>query len=72
MVLGMPTEDLLTTAQAADMLGVSVWAIHRRVAARRLKAATKLPGTNGYVFHRADVERLAATENHTEDLDGAA
>lgn len=70
----MPTDtaaDLLTTAQAAEILGVSVWAVHRRVDRGRLKPATKLPGTNGYVFHRADVERLAANEQ-PDDLDGAA
>jgi excisionase family DNA binding protein len=51
--------DLLTTAQVADLRGVSVRTIHRLVADHKLTPAVKLPGgTGAYLFHRDDVEAL--------------
>lgn len=59
----MPNEspDLIPTAEAAVLLGVSVWTLHRWVEAGRLSEAAKLPGIRGArLFNRADVEALCA------------
>ena len=50
----------LTTRQAADRLGVSVWTIHGLVRNGKLAPLYKLEGTTGaYAFDPADVERIA-------------
>ena len=55
-----PTK-LLTTAQAADVLGVSVATIHQMHREGRLEVALKVEGLRGpKFFARADVDRLAA------------
>ncbi len=54
-------DDLVTSADAARILGVHVATVARRVASGSLRPALKLPGETGaYLFARADVERLAA------------
>lgn len=61
-ILGaVPTDDLLTTAQAASVLGVHVRTVHRLVRDGRLTAALKLPTPTGaYLFEPDDVAALAA------------
>lgn len=54
-------DDLLTTAQAAEILGKTPRTVQRMVAAGLLTPATTLPGKTGaHLFDRAEVERLAA------------
>lgn len=53
---------LISSADAADILGVSVRTVHRLVARRELTPAHKLNGPTGnYLFHRVDVSTLAVT-----------
>lgn len=53
--------DLLTTAEARAVLGMSTSAISRAVKAGELKIATKAPGLRGALFFdRAYIEALAA------------
>jgi len=54
------TGDLISTAEAARMLGVTGVTITRWAATGRLTPALKLAGPRGaFLFHRAEVERLA-------------
>ena len=56
----MPNTTHLTTAQAAEALGVSVRTVHRMVAAGTLTPTMKLPGTTGaYLLDAAEVRNLA-------------
>lgn len=51
--------DLITTREAAALLGEGVRQTIRRVERRELAPAKKLPGIRGsYLFHREDIERL--------------
>jgi excisionase family DNA binding protein len=53
---------LITTADAAKVLGVHVATISRMVAAGRLVPAVKVPGKRGaFLFHPEDVEALRTT-----------
>lgn len=60
----MPTSadgnnDLLTVHEAAELLGVSVATIHRRIDTDELPTFQKLPGLRGaYLLRRSDVEAL--------------
>lgn len=55
----MPNTDHLTTAQAAEALGVSVRTVHRMVSAGTLTPTMKLPGTTGaYLLDAAEVENV--------------
>lgn len=56
-----PPTDLIGSAESCRILGdVNRTTLTRWVAEGRLAAATKLPGANGaFLFHRAEVERLA-------------
>lgn len=62
----MPTStsqpDEITTREALEILGYrNPSTVTRYVAAGKLTPSRKLPGANGpYLFHRADVEALAA------------
>ena len=50
---------LITTADAAKVLGVHVSTVSRMVASERLRPAVKVPGKRGaYLFNREDVEAL--------------
>jgi DNA-binding transcriptional MerR regulator len=50
---------IVGTAEAADLIGVSVRTIHRCVAKGNLHPITKLGGLRGaYLFHAADVLAL--------------
>lgn len=58
----MPPElDLLSSPQAADLLGVSPRTIHRLVADGQLTPAVIATGGQhgGFKFHRVDVQRIA-------------
>jgi Helix-turn-helix domain len=51
---------LVTSAEAATIIGRDVRTIHRLVERGDLQPATKLPGIRGaFLFRREDVERLA-------------
>lgn len=53
-------EDLLTTAQVAEITGWSITSINRWALAGDLKPVRKLPGRTGpYLFDRAEIERIA-------------
>jgi excisionase family DNA binding protein len=57
----MPTDDLLSTTEAADLIGTERSNVSKMVRDGRLVPARKMPGPTGaYVFHRAEVERAAA------------
>jgi hypothetical protein len=52
-------DDLLTTAEAAVILGVDRSGVIRRVKAGDLVPARTLPGRTGsHLYHRSDVEAL--------------
>jgi excisionase family DNA binding protein len=54
-------DDLITVAEAAELLDTSVATIHRRIKSGNLPAAKKLPGLRGAVLlRRSDVEAVAA------------
>lgn len=56
-------DDLLTTAEVAEILGKSVPTVNRWAVEGKLTPARKLPGLRGpHLFYRADVEAL------TEDV----
>lgn len=62
MLANMPTNDeaLIGATEAASDLGVSKDTLIRMIARGDITPVHKLPGDNGaYLFHRADVERLA-------------
>lgn len=56
------TEDLVSSPQAAAILGVSARTVHRLIEAGTLTVALKAPGGphGAYLIRRADVLRLAA------------
>jgi predicted DNA-binding transcriptional regulator AlpA len=56
------TGELITTAQASELLGITVAWINKQAAKGRIPYVQKLPGRTGaYVFDREEIERLAAT-----------
>lgn len=56
-----PPQDLVGTAEVCRLLEVNPATVGRWAASKKLPPAHKLPGKNGaYLFHRADVEKLAA------------
>jgi len=55
-----PTRPLITTAEAAELLGVHVGTVSRMVASGRLTPSFKVPGKTGaFLFDPTDVEALA-------------
>ncbi len=53
----------ITTAEAAQILGVSVRTVHRKADAGEIPHEMKLPGPRGaYVFDEATVRELAKAE----------
>lgn len=55
-----PDPAIVGTAEAAELLGVSVRTIHRMTAKGLISPTGKLPGPTGaYLFGRADVLDLA-------------
>lgn len=56
-------ETLLTSAEAAAVLGVSLATLRRHTVAGVVPIATKLPGQTGaYLFHRDTIHALANRE----------
>ncbi len=57
--------DHLTTAQVADLLGLTPSTINRMVARRELEPAFKLPGRTGaHIFAAKDIKAFAAASRH--------
>lgn len=55
-----PGDELITTAQAAEILRITVAWANKQAAAGRLPVAHKLPGLTGaYLFHRDEIEAEA-------------
>jgi DNA-binding transcriptional MerR regulator len=55
----MPSDDLVTAAEAAEILGVHVATLHRLTRSGALSTAMKAPGLRGARFFlRSDVEAL--------------
>lgn len=55
------SNELVSTAWAAQALGVSIATVPRLVRRGELVAATKAPGKRGaYLFHQAEVIRAAS------------
>jgi excisionase family DNA binding protein len=55
-----PGGELITTAEAAPILGLTVATVNKRAAAGRLPVAHKLPGLTGaYLFRRDEIEAEA-------------
>ena len=53
--------DLLTTAQVAELTGLSVATVNRRADRGEIPVAAKAPGKRGArLFRREDVESLAS------------
>jgi excisionase family DNA binding protein len=54
----MKTPELLSAAQAAEILGCSIRTVHRRILSGDLPIAYQLPGETGaFVLRRDDVDR---------------
>lgn len=52
-----PGDDLITTAQVAELLGITVAWANKQAKAGRLPVAQKLPGDTGaYLFRREDID----------------
>ena len=56
----MATRTLLTTAEAAQRMGISIWTVSRRARAGKLPYVRKLPGIRGgYLFDPGALDRAA-------------
>jgi excisionase family DNA binding protein len=54
--------DLLTTAQVAERLGLSVYTINRYVRDGRIRAEMQMPGSKGArLYHPAEIDRFAGS-----------
>lgn len=62
-ILGnMSNDELLSTAQVADRLGVTAYSVNRYVRDGKLKVEVQVPGPKGArLYHPAEVDRFAAT-----------
>lgn len=50
-------DELITSAQVSDLLGITVAWVNKQAATGRLPVAQKLPGRTGaYLFRRDDIE----------------
>lgn len=56
------TDSLLTTGEAADILGLARQTVWCRVKSGALKPAMKLAGNRGYLFDKDDILTMAAKE----------
>lgn len=74
MMEHMHTPDLIGTAEAARLLGVSHRTIHRLVEAGEISATRAPGGQNGsFLFPRTDIEAVAQDRAASgTDLDGAS
>lgn len=72
MVSHMPSHsdsppEFIGSAEVARLLRINQVTVSRWVTSGDLVPAHKLPGKNGaYLFNRADVDRLVAKREHTE------
>lgn len=58
----MPEPDLLSTVEAAAIIGVERSTLSRWIDSGRIAPALKLPGINGaHLFARSEVDRVAAS-----------
>lgn len=58
--LAPETPEMVSTSQAARLLGCHVRTVHRLVESGRLKPVAKVPGRTGaYLFLRIDVAAVA-------------
>lgn len=54
-------DDLISTAEAAELAGVNIATINRLAASGKLPTAHKLPGRTGArLYRRSDIEALGA------------
>lgn len=61
MIVCMYTTELLTSAEAADRLGISRMTVNRRVRSGDIPAAGRLPGRTGaWLFDPAVIDNLKA------------
>lgn len=59
----MGKNDLIGSAEAASLLGISVSHFHRKVLSGHICPVRKLPGSKGaYVFERKEIDRIAERE----------
>lgn len=59
----MTNTEPMTSAEAAERLGIARTTLHRRVHRGEICALHKLPGrTAPFLFDRAEIERLAEQE----------
>ena len=56
----MSNSDLISVAQAAEILHLSTRAVHHRITSGSLPAQKLGAGTSQYVLRRSDVEAAAA------------
>lgn len=69
--IGAQSQPLISSRIAGEIIGRTRWTVARLVRSGELKPAGKVDGQTGaYLFHRADVEALAAKLATAED--GAA
>lgn len=62
-IVGHMPKPLLSTAETAERLGVSVSTVTRLAESGRLPIAHRMPGRTGaMLFDQADVDRLATAE----------
>lgn len=60
-MLSLVNDDLIGSTEACRILNVDKATLSRWATTGILNSAHKLPGRNGaYLFHRADIETLAA------------
>ena len=65
--VGLMHNDLLTTAETAELLGVTPSAVSRMVARDELTPQLKGPGRRGLMlFHRTDVSKLLEQRKATK------
>ena len=66
-------DELLTTAQVAELKGWSITSINRWVRDRKLPTAHKVPGKTGaHLFYRSTIEQFAADRSAAVATDRAA
>lgn len=61
-------DDILTTSEAAQVLGIDPRTVTWRVRNGRMTAMYKAPGNGSYLFDRAEIERIAEKDAHTTEV----
>lgn len=57
-VSGMANDDLLTTSQVAEILGIDRRTVGWRVRNGRMTPSMTLPGNGNYLFSRLEIEKI--------------